>query len=149
LIKTNVFKHVTQFITKYSDIIMKHLFLILLSLLVLGNVFVSCKDEKTDFTELGKDEYPQIFGQWPDKKSNGDLGEFNLTLGDTLKPIVQYTPSRCCEGIWYVDGVEVHRGIGYTYVPTTQGKFNIKLVVKTPKYETVREAIISVVEPTS
>ena len=77
----------------------------------MGNVFVSCKDEKTDFTELGKDEYPQIFGQWPDKKSNGDLGEFNLTLGDTLKAI---------------------------------GTYNVKLVVKTAKYETSREAVLNV-----
>ena len=123
---------------------MKHLFLILLSLLVLGNVFVSCKDEKTDFTELGKDEYPQIFGQWPDKKSNGDLGEFNLTLGDTLKPIVQYTPSQYSEGTWYIDGEVVHRGKDLCYIPKAVGTYNVKLVVKTAKYETSREAVLNV-----
>ena len=128
---------------------MRHFIYIVFSLMMIGGLFAGCSNDETNTPELTEDEYPRIFGQWPEKKADGTLGEFSTPQDKPLEIRVQYTPSRCCEGIWYVDGVEVHRGVGYTYVPTTQGKFNIKLVVKTPKYETVREAIISVVEPTS
>ena len=128
---------------------MRRILFILISCLAVSVVSVSCDNDEVDSPVLTDAEYPRIFGQWPEKKADGTLGEFSTPQDKPLEIRVQYTPSRCCEGIWYVDGVEVHRGIGYTYVPTTQGKFNIKLVVKTPKYETVREAIISVVEPTS
>ena len=61
---------------------------------------------------------------------------------------VQYTPSQYCEGIWYIDNVEVHRGVGFRFVPPAEGRFHVKLIVKTPKYETSREAIIKVGKPT-
>ncbi len=129
--------------------IMKHLFSISLSLIILGNIFTSCNSDEINSPVLTENEYPRIFGQWPEKKADGSLGEFSTPLDKPLVIKVQYTPSQYCEGIWYIDGVEVHRGIGYTYVPTTEGKFQVKLVVKTPKYETSREAVIHVVEPTS
>ena len=77
------------------------------------------------------------------------LAKFSTPLNKPLVIKVQYTPSQYCEGTWYIDGVEVHKGVGYTYVPTAKGKFHIKLVVKTPKYETTREANIVVVDPVS
>ncbi|WP_333615987.1 hypothetical protein [Bacteroides pyogenes] len=128
---------------------MKLFLYIVCSMMMVGSLFTSCSNNEIDTPELTENEYPRIFGQWPEKKADGTLGEFNTPQDKPLEIKVQYTPSHHCEGVWYIDGVEVHRGVGYIYVPTTQGKFHIKLVVKTPKYETSREAIISVVEPTS
>ena len=128
---------------------MKYLFSLLFSMLLLGNMFTSCTSNDVNTPELTEETYPRIFGQWPEKKNNGDLGEFSTPLNKPLVIKVQYTPSQYCEGTWYIDGVEVHKGVGYTYVPTAKGKFHIKLVVKTPKYETTREANIVVVDPVS
>ena len=128
---------------------MKYLFSILFSLVILGSMFTSCSGNDINTPELTEDSYPRIFGQWPEKKADGSLGEFSTPLDKPLEIKVQYTPSQFCEGTWYIDGVEVHKGVGYTYVPTAQGRFQVKLVVKTPKHETTREAYIVVVAPTS
>ena len=146
MIIKNIALKVPELITNHSNRIMKRLFLILLTLSILGNIFVGCKDEETDFTEVVKDKYTRIFGQWPEKK-NGKLGEFSVPLGNSLYVNIQYTPSQNSEAIWYVDGVEVHRGLGFSYTPEALGKYHLKLVVKTPKYETSREAIINVLTP--
>ena len=127
---------------------MKYLFSIWLGLALSCGLFTNCGGDDINTPELTEDTYPRIFGQWPEKKSGGSLGEFSTPLNKPLESKVQYTPSQYCVGTWYLDGVEVHKGVGYTYVPVTQGRFHLKLVVKTPKYETTREAYIVVVAPT-
>lgn len=97
---------------------------------------------------LTTDEYPRILGRWPDKDSDGNLGKFSIPLNQVLNINVQYTPAELCVGIWYLDGREIHQGVGYQYVPTTVGTFHLELVVKTPTKETNREAIIEVTEAT-
>ena len=54
---------------------MKYLFSLLFSMLLLGNMFTSCTSNDVNTPELTEDTYPRIFGQWPEKKNNGDLGE--------------------------------------------------------------------------
>ncbi|BDW75496.1 hypothetical protein BFINE_12910 [Bacteroides finegoldii DSM 17565] len=51
-------------------------------------------------------------------------------------------------GTWYLDGREIHKGVGLTYIPSTIGTFHLELIVKTPTKETTREAIIQVTEAT-
>lgn len=106
-----------------------------------------CGDDNINSPALTTDEYPRILGRWPDKKSDGALGEFNIPLNQILVINVQYTPAEWCEGIWYLDGREIHRGVGLEYVPSTEGNFHLKLVVKTPAMETTREATVNVIAP--
>ena len=73
---------------------MKYLFSLLFSMLLLGNMFTSCTSNDVNTPELTEDTYPQIFGQWPEKKNNGDLGEFSTPLDKPLVIKVQYTPSQ-------------------------------------------------------
>ena len=127
---------------------MKHFIYIVFSLMMIGGLFAGCSNDETDTPELTEDEYPRIFGRWPEKDKKGNLGEFSTALDKVLYINVQYTPSQYCEGIWYIDNVEVHRGVGFRFVPPAEGRFHVKLVVKTPKYETSREAIIKVGKPT-
>lgn len=106
-----------------------------------------CSDD-IDTPALTTDEYPRILGRWPDKDSDGNLGKFSIPLNQVLNINVQYTPAELCVGTWYLDGREIHQGVGYQYVPTTVGTFHLELVVKTPTKETNREAIIEVTEAT-
>lgn len=110
--------------------------------------FSSCDNEDIDIPELTTDEYPRILGRWPDKQDGGALGNFEIPLNQILVIDVQYTPSGLCEGTWYLDGKEVHQGVGFEYTPSTEGTFHLKLVVKTSNKETSREANIVVVAPT-
>ncbi len=112
-------------------------------LVVLAALFNSCKDEAIlpVFTE---DEYPRILGRWPEKLSDGSLGSFGTQSGQVLTVPLQFTPSNLCEGIWYLDGEEVYKGTTFTYTSNTPGAHNLKLVVKTPKYTTTREALLVV-----
>ena len=127
---------------------MRRILFILISCLAVSVVSVSCDNDEVDSPVLTDAEYPRIFGRWPEKDKEGNLGEFSTALDKVLYINVQYTPSQYCEGIWYIDNVEVHRGVGFRFVPPAEGRFHVKLVVKTPKYETSREAIIKVGKPT-
>lgn len=69
-------------------------------------------------------------------------------MNQVLSINVQYTPAELCEGTWYLDGREIHKGVGLTYIPSTIGTFHLELIVKTPTKETTREAIIQVTEAT-
>ena len=124
---------------------MKRIILIctlLVSLFAMGG----CSDD-IDSPIVTVDEYPRILGRWPHKQEDGTLGIFETALNKTLVISLQYTPAEFCEGIWYLDGREIHRGVGLEYVPSVEGTFNLKLIVKTPKQETSREAIIKVTAP--
>ena len=74
--------------------IMKHLFSISLSLIILGNIFISCSSDEINSPVLTENEYPRIFGQWPEKKADGSLGEFSTPLDKPLVIKVQY---KCIE----------------------------------------------------
>ncbi|MFA6677241.1 MAG: hypothetical protein WCS34_06590 [Bacteroidales bacterium] len=126
---------------------MKKLILVL-SILFALYAWTGCSDDDITTPELTTDEYPRIFGRWPEGATDGTLGEFDIPLDQVLNINVQYTPADLCEGIWYLDGREIHRGVGLTFVPSVVGEFNLKLVVKTPTKETSREAILVVSEPT-
>lgn len=128
--------------------VMRRILFILISCLAVSVVSVSCDNDEVDSPVLTDAEYPRIFGRWPEKDKKGNLGEFSTALDKVLYINVQYTPSQYCEGVWYIDNVEVHRGVGFRFVPPAEGRFHVKLVVKTPKYETSREAIIKVGKPT-
>ena len=128
--------------------VMRRILFILISCLAVSVVSVSCDNDEVDSPVLTDAEYPRIFGRWPEKDKKGNLGEFSTALDKVLYINVQYTPSQYCEGMWYVDNVEVHRGVGVRFVRAAEGRFHVKLVVKTPKYETSREAIIKVGKPT-
>lgn len=106
-----------------------------------------CSDD-IDTPTLTTDEYPRILGRWPDKDNDGNLGKFSIPLNQVLNINVQYTPAELCEGTWYLDGREIHKGVGFEYIPSTIGTFHLELKVKTPTKETNREAIIEVSEPT-
>lgn len=112
------------------------------SLLSLGG----CSDD-IDSPTLTTDEYPRILGRWPEKNDQGELGVFEIPLDQVLTINVQYTPAELCEGIWYLDEREIHRGVGLEYTPSVEGSFHLKLVVRTATQETAREAIIKVVAP--
>lgn len=111
----------------------------LVSLLAMGG----CSDD-IDSTIVNADEYPRVLGRWPDKNDDGTPGSFETPLNKVLAISLQYTPAEYCEGIWYLDGREIHRGVGLEYVPSVEGTFNLKLIVKTPTQQTSREAIIKV-----
>lgn len=117
-------------------------------LLITFAFFSSCDNDDIDTPVLTTDEYPRILGRWPDRTDNGALGNFEIPLNQILVIDVQYTPSALCEGTWYIDGREVHKGVGLEYTPSTEGTFHLKLVVKTPTLETSREANIVVVAAT-
>lgn len=117
--------------------------MLLVSLFAMGG----CNDDVKS-PILTVDEYPRILGRWPEKNDQGELGTFETPLNKTLSINLQYTPAEFCEGIWYLDGREIHRGVGLEYVPSVEGSFNLKLVVKTPTQETSREAILKVTAPT-
>ena len=113
-----------------------------------------CSDD-IDTPVLTTDEYPRILGRWPDKQEDGTLGKFSIPLNQVLSINVQYTPAELCEGTWYLDGREIHKGVGYyspeiglTYITPTSRPFHLELIVKTPTKETTREAIIQVTEAT-
>ncbi len=108
--------------------------------------FNGCSDD-IDTPALTTDEYPRILGRWPDKQDDGTLGIFETPLNKSLVIDLQYTPAEFCEGIWYLDGREIHRGVGLEYVPSVEGTFNLKLIVRTPTRETSREAILKVTPP--
>ena len=121
--------------------------LFICTLLVSLFAISGCSDD-TDTPVLTTDEYPRILGRWPDKQEDGTLGKFSIPLNQVLNINVQYTPAELCEGTWYLDGREIHKGVGWTYVPSTIGTFHLELIVKTPTKETSREATIEVTEPT-
>lgn len=116
---------------------------LLVSLFAMGG----CSDD-IDTPALTTEEYPRILGRWPDKQSDGTLGKFSIPLNQVLNINVQYTPAQLCEGTWFLDGREIHKGVGFEYIPSTIGTFHLELKVKTPTKETTREAIIEVTEPT-
>lgn len=105
-----------------------------------------CSDD-IDSTILTTDEYPRILGRWPDRLDDGTLGAFETPLDRPLTISVQYTPAELCEGIWYLDGREIHRGVGLEYTPSVEGNFHLKLVVRTATQETTREATLKVIAP--
>jgi hypothetical protein len=112
-------------------------------LLIIGvSLFSSC-DSDPDIPVLTEDEYPRILGRWPEK--NGDvLGSFGAKAGVDFSITLQFTPSHLCEGIWYLDGVEYCKGQVFEYHSGRPVSHNLKLVVKTPKYTTTREATLDV-----
>jgi hypothetical protein len=106
-------------------------------------LFSSCNNE-LEAPELTDANYPRIMGTWPEKRANGTLGIFNATVDNPLTINVQFTPSGFCEGTWFLDGAEYCTGNSFAYTPTVAGDYNLKLVVKTSKYTTSREATIRV-----
>lgn len=127
---------------------MKKLLYIMLLLALTSSLTMSC-DDKIDTAELTEDEYPRILGRWPDKKENGDLGDFDIPLNEILTIALQFTPSKYCTGVWYIDGQEVETGTVLEYVPTAVGTYKLDLVVTTPKHKTTREAYIKVIPATN
>lgn len=115
-------------------------------LLIIGVGFFSACDSDVELPELTDEEYPRIMGRWPEK--DGDkMGVFGAQVGIEFSVTMQFTPSHLCEGIWYLDGVEYSRGTTFEYQSGQPVKHNLKLVVKTPKYTTSREAILEVKNP--
>lgn len=112
-------------------------------LLVMSISLFSACDSDVDLPVLTEEEYPRIMGRWPDK-SGQTLGVFGAQVGIDFNITMQFTPSNLCEGVWYLDGVEYCRGTQFNYLSGQPVKHHLKLVVKTPKYTTSREAIIEV-----
>ena len=121
--------------------------LFICTLLVSLFAMSGCSDD-IDTPVLTTDEYPRKLVRCPHKHEDGTLGKFTIPLNQVLSINVQYTPAELCEGTWYLDGREIHKGVGLEYVPSTIGTFHLELIVKTPTKETNREAIIEVTEPT-
>lgn len=117
---------------------MKKLIYILILLLTV-TFFESCDSNDIETPVLTAEDYPRILGRWPDK-IDGKLGSFEVAAGDSLSVIMQFTPSHLCEGTWFLDGVEYCKGTTFEYISETPVAHILKLVVKTPKYETTREA---------
>ena len=112
-------------------------------LFIIGTSLMSACDSEVDLPVLTEEEYPRIMGRWPDK--NGEtLGVFSAQVGISFNITMQFTPSNLCEGIWYLDGVEYSRGTSFDYLSGQPVKHHLKLVVKTPKYTTTREAILEI-----
>lgn len=120
---------------------------VICSLLVALFTMSGCSDD-IDTPTLTTEEYPRVLGRWPNKLEDGSLGLFEIPLNQILNINVQYTPAELCEGVWYLDGREIHRGVGLEYIPSVEGSFHLKLVVKTETQQTTREATIKVVAPT-
>ena len=97
---------------------------------------------------LTTDEYPRILGRWPDKQEDGTLGKFSIPLNQVLNINVQYTPAELCEGTWYLDGREIHKGVGCTYIPANIVTYHLELIENTQTKSTSRQATIEVTEPT-
>lgn len=125
----------------------KVLFICSLLVSLLSTFSMSGCSDDIDSTILTTDEYPRILGRWPDRLDDGTLGAFETPLDQVLAINVQYTPTELCEGIWYLDGREIHRGIGLEYTPSVEGSFHLKLVVRTATQETIREATLKVIAP--
>ena len=83
--------------------------LFICTLLVSLFAISGCSDD-IDTPVLTTDEYPRILGRWPDKQEDGTLGKFSIPLNQVLNINVQYTPAELCEGTWYLDGREIHKG---------------------------------------
>ena len=114
----------------------------ILIFIVASNLIISC-EPNVELPVLTEDEYPRILGRWPDR--NGDvLGKFGAIVGTEFVLELQFTPSNFCEGTWYLDGEEYSTGTTFTYYSDVPKTHNLKLVVKTPKYTTSREAILEV-----
>lgn len=113
--------------------------LYIVTLLLAATFFQSCDSNDIEVPTLTEDEYPRILGRWPDKV-DGNLGSFEVAAGQPLSIILQFTPSNLCEGTWYLDGVEYSKGTTFEYKSDTPISHNLKLIVKTSKYETTREA---------
>lgn len=124
---------------------MKTLIYILISVFAVL-CFESCDSNDIETPVLTEEDYPRILGRWPDKV-DGKLGSFEVVAGDSLTVTMQFTPSALCEATWYLDGVEYSKGTTFEYVSETPVSHNLKLVVKTPKYQTSREANL-IVSPT-
>ena len=117
--------------------------LIYILFIILGTSFFSACDSDVELPELTEEEYPRIMGRWPDK--DGDkLGVFGAQTNIAFSITMQFTPSELCEGIWYLDGVEYCRGTVFEYLSGQPVTHHLKLVVKTSKYTTTREAILEV-----
>jgi len=101
--------------------------------------FTSCEDD-VDLTVLTEEEYPRILGRWAESTDPEKLGTFDAATGRDFSIILQFTPSHLCEGTWYLDGVEYATGPVFEYYSSLPVSHHIKLVVKTPKYTTTREA---------
>ena len=120
----------------------KFFMLIAVSLMAL----TACSDD-LEQVELTPDEYPRIIGNWPMKADDGALGTYSFAAGDTLKINLMFTPSQYAVGTWYVDDVEYSTGNSFMYTNNTPGEHYLKLILKTAKNETFREATIVVREP--
>lgn len=115
--------------------------IILLSIIMIFLGSCSNDDEQTG---ANADDYPRIMGSWPERADDGSLGTLTFNAKDTLNVNLQFSPALYCEGTWYVDGVESGKGNTFTFTEDKADTHNLKLVVKTAKYETTREARIIV-----
>ena len=115
--------------------------IILLSIIMIFLGSCSSDDEQIGATA---DDYPRIMGSWPERATDGSLGTLTFNAKDTLTVSVQFSPALYCEGTWYVDGVETAKGNTFKFTEDKADRHNLKLVVKTAKNETTREAIIIV-----
>lgn len=112
-------------------------------LLIIGISIFSACDSDPDLPVLTEDEYPRILGRWPEK-SGDELGVFGAKTGVDFSIVLQFTPSNLCEGTWYLDGVEYCKGPVFEYYSGAPVIHHLKLIVKTPKYTTTREARLEV-----
>ncbi len=101
--------------------------------------FSSCETE-IELPVMTVDEYPRIFGRFPEKDGNVPGIITRVKAGSEYNLTVQYTPSNLCTAVWYIDGVEYTTGPVFSFLTETTGTYVIKLVVSTSKYTTSREA---------
>ena len=116
---------------------------IYIAILMLSFSTFSACDSDVDLPELTEEEYPRILGRWPEP-ANGKLGVFGAQVGIDFSITMQFTPSNLCEGTWYLDGVEYCKGEVFEYQSGQPVVHHLKLVVRTPKYTTSREATLEV-----
>lgn len=112
-------------------------------ILIIGIGFFTACESDVDLPEITEEEYPRIMGRWPEKEGD-KMGKFSAQVGINFSVTMQFTPSHLSEGIWYLDGVEYSRGTTFEYLSGQPVIHNLKLVVKTPKYTTSREAVLEV-----
>lgn len=121
---------------------MRRLYLLLASLSAILAAAAGCGRAPAE-TGGGSDEIPVIIGPWPD----GSPAVYKVSVGETLKISVMYTPAKTARAIWYLDGNEVIRGNEFSYTPDAIGEHTLKLVVSTMAGVDYREARIIVRDP--
>lgn len=121
---------------------MKPVYLISCCLLLLAGLLCpACSDDNPGVPCLTEEEYPRILGNWPERNATtGELGTQNAQVGVEMVISMMFTPGEYCEGIWYLDGVEYCRGTEFRFLSWYPATHHLRLVVRTPLYETQREA---------